>query len=746
MSGVHKDRILEVCLEELLSGQAPPDLTDRVIRAAEARRASANGAHGQRSVAVSPPPAGAGQAAGGGGSTHAPGVAAPTTPVRPLVAVDAPTSVAARLQRRRRSYLPLALIAVVAASIVVAVGIAWNTFGDKGAPLANTPSAPKAPGQPPRVADKTPADGENPSEAAPRVVDGGPADPEMDDSEMNPGGEGPIIHRIRPSVADTDAVENGSSGSPPPTLNTPDSEVVAFINEQIRDAWKAAAVSPSPVAEDTEWCRRVYLDLLGRIPSITELQAYASNRSKDKKEKLVDELLTSDRYAEEYARNWTTVWTNVLIGRSGGTGNNSLANREGMQQYLRRSFQRNKPYDKMVTELVTAEGSGRPGDEDYNGAVNFLVDNLRDDATTATAKTARHFLGMQVQCTQCHNHPFNDWKQNQFWELNAFFRQARASRSGDGQMAGGRLRDVDFAGETGRNPGKAEIYYELRNGTAASALPVFVDGTPIRDPSGRVAQVRRREELAKLIVASPYFGQAIVNRMWAHFLGHGFTKPIDDIGPHNPFTHQELVTRLGTEFTGNGNDLKRLMRWIVLSEPYSLSSVYGNRYKNVNDDPSIGAKPLFSHFYLRQMEAEQLYQSLLVATEAEKTQGSYEEQEKIKAEWLAQFTIAFGTDEGDEATTFNGTVPQVLMMMNGELVDRAVNNEPGSFLHRIVYESANRAQSLEHLYLAALGRKPTRQEIQAANDLLDARGGDAGAAMQDVFWALLNSGEFIFNR
>jgi len=660
------------------------------------------------------------------------------------VAVAAPASVAARFQRKPRSYVPLALIAVIAASIVVAVGIALNPFGKNAAPVANTP---KSPEPAPAVVDKTPRE----PVASPRVVENSNAN-DSDDSAagMADEGDAPIVHKIGPRVAEQDPVNDATSDSPAPssprTLDTSDSEVVAFINEQIRDAWKAAAVGPSPAAEDTEWCRRVYLDLLGRIPSITELQAYANDRSKDKKEKLVNELLSSDRYAEEYARNWTTIWTNTLIGRTGGTGNNSLSNREGMQQYLRRSFQRNKPYDQMVHELVSAEGSGRPGDEDYNGAVNFLSDNLQENATTATAKTARYFLGMQVQCTQCHNHPFNDWKQNQFWELNAFFRQARATRMGDGATASVLLKDVDFAGETGRNPDEAEIFYELRNGTSEVAYPAFVDGTALKNRSGRVSQVRRREELGKLIVASPYFGQAIVNRMWAHFLGHGFTKPIDDIGPHNAFTHPALVERLGVEFAGNGHDLKRLMRWIVLSEPYSLSSVYGNRYKNAKDDPSIGEKPLFSHFYLRQMEAEQLYQSLLVATEADKTQGSYEEQEKVKAEWLAQFSIAFGTDEGDEATTFNGTVPQVLMMMNGELVDRAVKNEPGSFLHRIVYESANRAQSLDHLYLAALGRKPTRQELQAANDLLEARNGDVGAAMQDIWWALLNSGEFIFNR
>lgn len=722
MSSVHKDRILEVCLEELFSGQSPPDLTDRVLLAAATRKAATNGAHGQRSVATTPSPVGLGQAVGEGVSLRP-----------PVVVTGVETSVASRFQQRRHSFLPWAVVVGLSAAVLLAVGIALNNTGDDPAPIANQPANNSRPKTAEGIAKQSP----------PTVAP---------DATMAPDGptedQTPIVEKIgpRPSSGSTEETEGETAvASSDRTLATPDAEIIAFINAEIRKGWDAAGVGASPEANDAEWCRRVYIDLLGRIPTIDELQQYANDRAKDKKEKLIDALLNSEQYAEEFARNWTTIWTNLLIGRSGGVNNNSLANRAGMQQYLRRSFQRNKPYDVMVTELVSAEGSGRPGDEDYNGAVNFLADNLQDDATTATAKTARHFLGMQVQCTQCHDHPFNDWKQDQFWELNAFFRQARVTRIG-GDSPGARLQDVDFRGESGRHPDEAEIYYELRNGRAEVAYPVFVDGSELKDRSGRVAAVDRREELAKFIVRSPNFGQAIVNRMWSHFLGHGFTKPIDDMGPHNPPTHSELIARLGKEFSGGNHDLKRLMRWIVLSEAYALSSVYGKRYKNEKDDPSIGEKPLFSHFYMRQMEAEQMYQSLLVATEADKTQGSYEEQERTKAEWLAQFTIAFGTDEGDEATTFNGTIPQVLMMMNGEITEHAVNVEPGSFLHKLVYESKDRAESLERLYLAALGRKPTRQEIQAANDLLAARNGDTVAAMQDVWWALLNSGEFIFNR
>ncbi|HEV3023750.1 MAG TPA: DUF1553 domain-containing protein, partial [Pirellulales bacterium] len=257
-------------------------------------------------------------------------------------------------------------------------------------------------------------------------------------------------------------------------------------------------------------------------------------------------------------------------------------------------------------------------------------------------------------------------------------------------------------------------------------------------------EVNRRLELAKLITQSEYLGKSIVNRMWAHFLGYGFTKPVDDLGPHNAPSHPELLEYLGKQFAGHDHDLRRLIRWIALSEVYGLSRRFGGKTaKNKGDDPSLGVKPLFSHFYIRQMQAEQLYESLLVATEAQKTKGSYEEQEKTKRDWLRQFTLAFGTDEGDDATTFNGTIPQALMMFNGELIKKATSAEKGTFLYEMVTRQMKPGDRINHLYQAALARKPTANEMALANKLLVARKGDPAAAMQDVWWALLNTNEFI---
>ncbi|MEX2167870.1 MAG: DUF1549 domain-containing protein [Pirellulales bacterium] len=550
---------------------------------------------------------------------------------------------------------------------------------------------------------------------------------------------------MKGSAATVERPAGSADGTPPQA---------ELINEQLRTGWADQQIAPCKDAPDGAWCRRVYLDLVGRIPTVKELQTYLKDRKSGKRQRLVDRLL-GDEYLEEYATHWTTVWTNVLIGRTGGTAQDSMASRPGMQQYLRRSFQKNKPYDRLAMELITATGSCQPGDEDFNGAANFLADKMAEEGVQATARTAQIFLGTAVQCTQCHNHPFNEWKQNQFWELNAFFRQTGVERiASDTNRRGlARVVDRDFAGQGG-DPAKAEIYYELRNGKLKVAYPVFVDGTSLAakyaekgedfGDSGYLANVNRRQELAQLVIGSPQFGPAIVNRMWSHFLGYGFTKPIDDMGPHNAASHPELMERLAEEFKNSSYNLRELQRWIVLSDAYALDSRMTKQ--NEKDDPALGTRPMFSHFYLRQMQAEQLYESLLTATGAADAL-SYDQREEVKQRWLEQFNTAFGNDENGEATTFNGSIPQALMMMNGELIRKATSTDPGSFLARIAGDAKlDNAEKIDYLYLAALARQPERDELALSNQLLAAREGNVGAALQDIWWALLNSNEFILNH
>jgi hypothetical protein len=562
------------------------------------------------------------------------------------------------------------------------------------------------------------------------------------------GGVAACLVLVRPCYA---AEENLAASD---ASYSTDAEIIAQINAHIRAGWQAHDVRPSRQATDGEWCRRAYLDLIGRVPTVEELDKFVGKRSRLKRAELVEQLL-GEEYAQDYARNWTTLWSNLLIGRTGGMDRQSITSRPGMAEYLEGCFLENKPYHQMVHELVTATGGARPGMADYNGAVNFLVEKLDDGGVQAAAKTAQIFLGMSVQCTQCHNHPFNEHKQNQFWELNAFFRQMRVevAEYEDNEPRLATLTDADFAGEgkmlgadsrgevflemrngklVDRDQGEfysAPIFYELRNGQLQTAYPTFVDGASLAERfadkgpefgnSGRVKQVHRRRELAKLMLQSTSLEAAAVNRMWAHFLGYGFTKPVDDMGSHNPASHPELLAELAGHFRASGFDLKRLMRWIVLSEAYGLSSQAGAG--NEADDPALGRPPQFSKFYVRQMQPEQLYESLLAATQADAGMKQFD-RESMKVRWLDQFTTNLGNDEGAEATTFNGSIPQA----------RIANDEKLSNKEKINY-----------LYRAAVSRLPGKDETNMCNELLASRYGNVVETLQDVWWALLNSNEFI---
>lgn len=582
------------------------------------------------------------------------------------------------------------------------------------------------------------------------------------------------------------AVSQGYSALAQTSGDRADSAIIELINARLRADWKEHGLRPAAAASEAEWCRRVYLDLVGRLPTVRELDAFTENpargssRQQAKRAELVSELL-GQKYAAEYVNHWTGLWTNILIGRTGGRMPRSLTSRAGLRDYLSDSLFANKPYDQMAKELITATGSTAPGAEDYNGAVNFLVEKLGENGVQATAKTAEVFLGAAVQCTQCHDHPFNEIGQNQFWELNAFFRQTavETESAGDGPQITARLVDRDFAGE-GRALGQdnrqeifleerdgklvdrnavaqvsAPIYYEHPNGQMTVAYPAFIDGTTLTDlyaekhpdreaqrgNSGYLQDVNRRKELAELIIASRHFDQAIVNRMWANFFGYGFTRPVHDIGPHNVPSHPELLDELGRHFRESGFDQKRLLRWLVLCDAYGLSSqvTAGNK----KDDPTRGVAPRFSRFYVRQMLPEQLFESLLVATAADVTVAK-SERATFKDRWLQQFDTAFGTDDNAESTTFNGSIPQALTLMNGELIERACSTDSGSLLDRIANDSSlSNREKINYLYRAALGRQPTRPEADLCNELLASREGDVVGTLQDVWWAVLNSNEFI---
>jgi hypothetical protein len=499
-----------------------------------------------------------------------------------------------------------------------------------------------------------------------------------------------------------------------------------FIDERLREAWEQASIKPSPLATDEEFLRRVYLDLIGRIPNTDEAMAFLQTKESGKRQKLVIRLLEHP----DFAKNFANLWTVLLIGRK--TRDRDV-DRGGLSAWLRKQFNGDRPWNEVTYDLITAKGSNKE-----NGAVNFPLAHLEFGAVPLTSITTRVFLGQQIQCTQCHDHPSNDWKQADFWSINAFFKGVKKHEVKTVDASGAEVAD-HF--ELDDEPTDAFASFDKRNGLVGIAFPRFLDGRKISQ--GR--DVERRVELGKFI-ADPKnadMAKAFVNRMWGHFLGRGFVHPIDDFGAHNPASHPELLDELAREFMNSGFDVKALIRWITSSQAYNLTSTMTKG--NEKDET------LFSHMALKPMTLEQLFDSLLTATSAHKTAGGDSDDRK-RDDWLKKFVVVFSTnDEGEEGSNFQGTIPQALMMMNGDLMEQAVGGKRGSFLANLLEQAQMQRRTppvlfmVNHLYLAALSRPPTARERTMADRFLS-NNPDTINVLEDVFWALLNSNEFILNH
>ncbi len=495
----------------------------------------------------------------------------------------------------------------------------------------------------------------------------------------------------------------------------------AFIDRFIEDGWKKAGVKPGKVASDEEFMRRVYVDMLGRIPNVQEARAFLGTKAPDKRGKLIEYLLEHP----DFGNNFATQWTILLIGR-GNQG--MMVDRGALSSWLRKQFATDRPWNEVVRELVAAKGSNKE-----NGAVNYVLAHLEFDAVPLTSRTTRLFLGQQVQCTQCHDHPSNDWKQGDFWGINAFFKGIKAERvtapSATGQEAYDHTDVSDMPTDT-------YVRFDRRDGMVGIAFPRFLDGRKISQGE----DVDRRVELAKLI-ADPdnqAMAKAFVNRTWAHFLGRGFVEPVDDFGPHNPPSNPELLDALAKEFKESGYSLKKLCRWITNSRPYQLTSVKVR--------PSDKEEGLFCQMQTKPMTPEQFFDSLVTATRAHRSGAGGEAENKKRDAWLRQFLFTFANDEAEESTNFQGTIPQALMMMNGPMMQEALSGKPGSFLGEICEQAGNSrspaAFMVDSIYLAALSRHPNGKEVTQAKEYFDSYP-DSLQILQDLFWALLNSNEFV---
>lgn len=546
----------------------------------------------------------------------------------------------------------------------------------------------------------------------------------------------------------------------------PGQKQVNYINEELERLWRDNNVIPSDRCSDYTFIRRASLDIIGRIAKVEEIHRFMSDPPETRRSMLIERLLKSD----EYAKNFANVWTTLLMTR--GTPKQY---REQMNQYLLNKFMSEDcDWSKVANELVTATGVS-----DKNGAVNFVLahlgekvpqndqpENGRFDMVPVTSRTTKLFLGLQTQCTQCHDHPFwpDVWQQKHFWGVNAFFRQVDAPQGGIPTVAG-QKKKKGFTGqkELKDNPGlnkRGIIPYERRSGTLFYTRARFLDGSKV--PQG--TKKTRRQVFADFIVDSPYFSKAFVNRMWGHFMGISFTKNhVADFGNHNPVVTPKLregeskdwlLGRLGKDWTKHKYNPRDLIRWICNSKAYSLSSV-ANKSNGTRD-----AEPFFARMMLKAMTPEQLFESLMVATQYQGASNS-DERKKLKEQFLNRLVVNFGDDEGNEQT-FNGTVVQALLLMNGQDINKAIMDEKNGTVSNVLKQVRSRADAIKamnFLYLSALNRPVTGKEVQKILNpkmimLPRVRPPNNPtetmqfwtAFYQDLYWAILNSGEFFLNH
>jgi hypothetical protein len=511
-------------------------------------------------------------------------------------------------------------------------------------------------------------------------------------------------------------------------------EYSRLIHEKLAEKWQANKLNPAARCNDYEFIRRASLDIVGRIAAPKEVKRFFKDPPDARRALLIDRLLAS----EEYAKTFANLWTVLLMTRSGATDPARSVYHEQMHNWLEKRFAESMSWKEIVTQLLTATGKTTS----ENGAVNYILANLgepippgnqegRFNMVPVTSRTTRLFLGIQTQCTQCHDHPFNPGKQLNFWGINAFFRQV--DRKGQMRQRNKEAAVLELIDDSNLDP-SGMVFYENRRGAVWSTKPYFfLDKVRLPGPNSN-----RREKLAELITGNEYFAKAFVNRMWLHFFGRGFTNPVDDFGEHNAPAHPELLDALAAGFAHYGYDSKELIRWICNSNAYSLSSVANK------SNASAEAEPFFSRMLLKSMTPEQLFESLVVATQAEMFE-SKEARDKLRKAWLKELTTNFGDDEGNEVT-FGGTVVQALMMMNGGNLNNALSSK--GHLVSLVKKGSVTA-IIDYLYMAALNRPPSSAEASRILKIYrtaPVKSRDGLSFWQDVFWALLNSNEFILNH
>jgi hypothetical protein len=492
-----------------------------------------------------------------------------------------------------------------------------------------------------------------------------------------------------------------------------DPQPANYVDDLVFSKLRKMEILPSDVCSDEQYVRRVYLDMLGVLPTVEETQSFLVDQNADKRAKLVDQLFEREEYAEFWALRWGDLFRL----------NKKKLTEAGVHKFyhwLVASVRDNKPYDQFASELLTASGSTFD-----NPAANYY--RSAGDTNDCAETTSQLFLGIRIQCAKCHNHPFERWTQDNYYGIAAFFNRVQRKSS---------------------NVGDEVVVWMARGGevTQPRTGQTMAPWLPLRGEAEVAADVDRRDALVAWLTEkdNPFFAQAEVNRIWGHLIGRGIVEPVDDFRASNPPSNAELLDTLAKDFREHGFDREHIIRTILTSRTYQLSSRKNDF--NQNDEK------YFSHARTRMLSAEQLLDAICVVTDVEEkypglpsgTRAISLPSPDVDHYFLKVFgqparEMACECERADESN-----LSQALQMINGPLVHGKLTAE-NNRIRRLVTAGKNDQEIIEELYLAAVSRPPNAAEIEAATSHIGAQENRL-QGLEDVCWALLNSKEFLFQH
>ncbi len=506
--------------------------------------------------------------------------------------------------------------------------------------------------------------------------------------------------------------------------------ITALIDRHLDADWAARKITPASPAADAEFLRRVYLDIVGHTPRVSEVRAFLADTAPDKRAQLVERLLTTPAHAIHFAAVARNEWVP-------NTSTDFQKQFQGNQfeEWLRTQYSANTPADQLVKKVLTANVNvgqrgriafDRNNDQDrdsFTVGAFYQANDVKPENLGAAA--SRLFLGVKLECAQCHDHPFAPYTRDQFWEFAAFF----------GEFTPLSPVSPSFVGPL---PAQYENNRLTIPNTTKTVVATFFDGeTP------RWSARSPREELAAWLTdaKNPFFAKNLANRMWGHFFGIGIVDPVDEPGENNPPSHPDLLDELGEAFAEAGFDNRVLIRAITASKAYNLTSKQSHE--------SQGDLRRFARMTVRGLTANQIYDSFLAATgHKDPTPRNERFFDPRDTAGRNAFRNLFGV-AATKPTEAQTSILQALLMMNGKPIADQTSVGQSEVLAAIIDAPfLDTEERVEAVFLAALTRTPTPAEKEKYASYVE-RGGPTGnkqKALADVFWVLLNSTEFLFNH